>query len=228
MRRTVRYILATSNPMGDLEALEKFVKVAPDTGADAVAVIGNLMPKTAKSRDYAAFFRILSETHLPTAYIPGPEDAPIWEYLREAANTELVRPEMRNVHETFTFWKGPYLVAGAGGEILDDGEPEEKEALRYPAWVAEYHLKTLWELKDYPKIFLFYTRPFHKGLGEGGSHEVAHLIKTHNPLVAIVAGRGQKHEMLGASWVVVPGDLSEGEYSLLDLRSRKLETGNVR
>jgi Icc-related predicted phosphoesterase len=51
MRRTVRHILATSNPMGDLEALEKFVKVAPDTGADAVVVIGNLMPKTAKSRD---------------------------------------------------------------------------------------------------------------------------------------------------------------------------------
>ena len=93
MRRTVRHILATSNPVGDLEALEKFVKVAPDTGADAVVVIGNLMPKTA--------------------------------------------------------------------------------------------------------------------------------------LVALVAGRGQKHEMLGASWVVVPGDLSEGEYSLLDLRSRKLETGNV-
>jgi len=52
-------------------------------------------------------------------------------------------------------------------------------------------------------------------LGEGGSHEVAHLIKTHNPLVALVAGRGQKHETIGASWVVVPGDLSEGEYSLL-------------
>ena len=203
MRRTVRHILATSNPMGDLEALEKFVKVAPDTGADAVAVIGNLMPKTAKSRDYAAFFRILSETHLPTAYIPGPEDAPIWEYLREAANTELVRPEMRSVHETFTFWKGPYLV-------------------------AEYHLKTLWELKDYPKIFLLHTRPFHKGLGEGGSHEVAHLIKTHNPLLVVVAGKGQRHEKLGASWVVVPGDLFEGEYSLLDLRFRKLEAGNVR
>jgi len=203
MRRTVRHILTTSNPMGDLEALEKFVKVAPDTGADAVAVIGNLMPKTAKSRDYAAFFRILSETHLPTAYIPGPEDAPIWEYLREAANTELVRPEMRSVHETFTFWKGPYLV-------------------------AEYHLKTLWELKDYPKIFLLHTRPFHKGLGEGGSHEVAHLIKTHNPLLVVVAGKGQRHEKLGASWVVVPGDLFEGKYSLLDLRFRKLEAGNVR
>ena len=203
MRRTVRYILATSNPMGDLEALEKFAKVAPDTGADAVVVIGNLMPKTAKSRDYAAFFRILSETHLPTAYIPGPEDAPIWEYLREAANTELVRPEMRSVHETFTFWKGPYLV-------------------------AEYHLKTLWELKDYPKIFLLHTRPFHKGLGEGGSHEVAHLIKTHNPLLVVVAGKGQRHEKLGASWVVVPGDLFEGKYSLLDLRFRKLEAGNVR
>ena len=47
MRRTVRYILATSNPMGDLEALEKFVKLAPDTGADAIALIGNLMPKAA-------------------------------------------------------------------------------------------------------------------------------------------------------------------------------------
>jgi len=165
MRRTVRYILATSNPMGDLEALEKFVRIAPDTGADAIALIGNLMPKTAKSRDYAAFFRILSEAHLPTAYIPGPEDAPIWEYLREAANVELVHPQMRNVHETFTFWRGPYLVAGVGGEITDEGEPEEEEALRYPAWVAEYHLKALWELKDYPKIFLFHTMPYHKGLG---------------------------------------------------------------
>ncbi len=228
MRRITRYILATSNPMGDLENLEKFVQIAPDTGADAIAIIGNLMPKTAKSRDYAAFFRILSQAHLPTAYIPGPLDAPIWEYLREAANIELVHPEMRNVHETFTFWKGPYLVAGVGGTILEDGEPEEKEELRYPSWVAEYHLKALWDLKDYPKIFLLYTPPTHKGLGEGGSQEVAHLIKTHNPLVAIVAGKGQKHETLGASWVVVPGDLSEGEYSLLDLRSRKLETGNVR
>ena len=50
MRRTVRYILATSNPMGDLEALEKFVKLAPDTGADAIALIGNLMPKAANSK----------------------------------------------------------------------------------------------------------------------------------------------------------------------------------
>ena len=115
-----------------------------------------------------------------------------------------------------------------GGEIADEGEPEEHEALRYPAWVAEYRLKALWELKDYPKIFLFHTMPYHKGLNEQGSHEVAHLIKTHNPLLVLVAGKGQKHEMLGASWVVVPGDLSEGEYSLLDLRARKLETGNVR
>lgn len=132
MRRTVRYILATSNPMGDLEALEKFVKLAPDTGADAIALIGNLMPKAAKSRDYAAFFRILSEAHLPTAYVPGPQDAPIWEYLREAANVELVHPEMRNVHETFTFWRGPYLVAGVGGEIADEGEPESTRRCATP------------------------------------------------------------------------------------------------
>lgn len=151
MRRTVRYILATSNPMGDLEALEKFVKLAPDTGADAIALIGNLMPKAAKSRDYAAFFRILSEAHLPTAYVPGPQDAPIWEYLREAANVELVHPEMRNVHETFTFWRGPYLVAGVGGEIADEGEPEEHEALRYPAWVAEYRLKALGSSRTTPR-----------------------------------------------------------------------------
>lgn len=94
--------------------------------------------------------------------------------------------------------------------------------------MAEYHLKALWDLKDYPKIFLFHTAPYHKGLGEGGSHEVAHLIKTHNPLLVVVAGKGQRHEKLGASWVVVPGDLSEGEYSLLDLKARKLEAGNVR
>ncbi len=90
------------------------------------------MPKTAGSRDYAAFFRVLSEAHLPTAYIPGPLDAPIWEYLREAANIELVRPEMRNVHEAFTFWKGPYLVAGIGGEIADEANPRRRRPFATP------------------------------------------------------------------------------------------------
>lgn len=228
MRKTIRKILATSNPMGDLEALERLVQVVPETDADALVLIGNLFPKSAHTRDYGVFLRLLAQANLPTYYIPGPQDAPVWEYLREAANVELIHPHLKNVHGSFAFARGPYLVAGLGGEVVDDGKKEEEEVLRYPAWEAEYRFKVLWEVKDYPKVFLFYTHPVHKGLGEGGSQAVAEVIKTHNPLVAFVAGRGQKKELLGHSYVVVPGDLSEGEYSVFDLREHHLETGNVR
>jgi len=94
-------------------------------------------------------------------------------------------------------------------------------------------MKVLRELKDYQKVFLFATKPEHKGLGDEGSEVVAELIKTFKPRVAIVAGPNLpgadlKHEMLGTTLVVMPGSLSEGDFSVIDINSQKFETGNVR
>ncbi|MBX5479960.1 MAG: heat-stable protein [Pyrinomonas methylaliphatogenes] len=229
MRKTTRRIIATSNPRNELDKLERFTKLIPDADADALIILGNLAPRQAKTRDYARIFRLLAQIELPTFYLPGPEDAPIEEYLREAANIEVVHPQMHSVHGSYAFAPGHLLVAGLGGEIADDPDAtrEEREQLRYPGWEAEYRLKILWELKDYPKLLLFATPPAHKGLGEGGSQTVAELIKTHNPKAAFVSGKGRKQERLGDSWVIVPGSLADGEFSLVDLHEGRVEAGAI-
>jgi len=156
------------------------------------------------------------------------------DYLREAYNLEIVFPSLHGVHGSFAFAPGHVVVAGMGGEIVDrDRGREEAVRLAYPAWEAEYRLKVLRELKDYPKVFLFARMPAHKGLHESGSEELAELIKTHNPQLVVAydpgfAGSVLKHERLGKSLIVAPGALAEGDFSVVDLRDGKIETGDVR
>ena len=53
--------------------------------------------------------------------MPGPGDAPISDYLREAYNMETVFPLLRGVHGTAAFAPdGHLLFAGMGGEVDDD------------------------------------------------------------------------------------------------------------
>src|SRR6266487_3934219 len=157
LRKHVRKILATSEPLGNLEEVERLAKKVADTDVEAVAVLGSLASKSATTRAYGNLFKILAETRLPTFYIPGPEDAPLYEYLREAANMEIVYPYLRGVHATFAIAPGYIVFTGIGGTVIDDPHMlrEEVETLRYPGWEVEYQLKFLDELKDYQKVFLF-------------------------------------------------------------------------
>ncbi len=229
MRKTTRRVIAASNLLGELGKLERLIEQIPDIEADALVLLGDLAPREAGTRDYARLFRLLTHVDLPTFYLPGCQDAPIEEYLREAANIEVVHPQMHGVHGSYAFAPGHLLVAGLGGEIVDDPETarEERECLRYPGWEAEYRLKVLWELKDYPKLLLFTTPPAHKGLGEDGSQTVAELIKTYNPKAALIASTERKQERLGDSWVVMTGSLAKGEFSVIDLREERLEPGSI-
>ncbi len=235
MRKYVRKVLATANVRGNLEHLKRLGEVLQNTDADAIALVGDLAGKEKKAETYRAIFKSLASFHKPAFYVPGPGDAPVYEYLREAYNIEVVFPFLHGVHGTFGFAPGYVVFAGMGGEIVDDPDfiREEVEALRYPGWEAEYRLKVLRELKDYQKVFLFATKPKHKGLGEEGSEEVAELIKTFKPRVAIVAGPNLpgadlKHEFLGRTLVVMPGSLDEGDFVIVDINEQKFETGNVR
>ncbi len=155
---------------------------------------------------------------------------PIYEYLREAANIELVYPYLRGVHGTFAIAPGYIVFTGLGGTVIDDPHMihEELETLRYPGWEVEYRLKFLGELKDYQKVFLFSTPPEHKGFHEQGSPVLAELIKTYKPRLVLVSGKELKHEMLGTSLLVIPGSLAEGNFSVIDLRHHTVETGSVR
>jgi uncharacterized protein len=229
MRKHVSKILATSEPLGHLEEVERLAKKVADTEAEAIAVLGSLASKSATPRAYGKLFKMLAETGLPTFYIPGPEDVPIDEYLREAANIEIVYPSLRGVHGTFAMAPGYIVFTGLGGTVIDDPQMrrEELETLRYPGWEVEYRLKFLEELKDYQKVFLFSTPPEHKGFHEPGSATLAALIKSYKPRLVLVNGKEPKRELLGTSLVVMPGSLAEGNFSIIDLRQHAVETGRV-
>ena len=229
MRKHVSKLLATSEPLGHLEEVERLAKKVADTDTEAIAVLGSLASKSVTPRAYGKLFKMLAETGLPTFYIPGPEDVPIDEYLREAANIEIVYPSLRGVHGTFAIAPGYIVFTGLGGTVIDDPQMrrEELETLRYPGWEVEYRLKFLEELKDYQKVFLFSTPPEHKGFHEPGSATLAALIKSYKPRLVLVNGKEPKRELLGTSLVVMPGSLAEGNFSIIDLHQHAVETGRV-
>ncbi len=232
MRKHVRRVLATTDIAGNTEYLERLAEVIESADVDAVALIGNLASPTGtdKVEQYKAVFKAAGHFQVPVFYIPGPNDVPLYQYLREAYNIELVFPMLKGVHGKVAFGPGHVAFLGMGGHILDDEHvvPDEHAELKYPGWMVEYELKILNELKDYVKVFLFSTPPSHKGLNKEGSVTLEELIKTFAPVAAIVADNEFYHEFLGTTLVVSPGKLSNGDYSVIDLRRRKVETGDVR
>ena len=226
MRQHVNTIIATSDPLGHLEYLERFVAYATGVKADAVVVLGNLLAERAGDRTYGTLFKLLAGIGLPTFFVPGPLDVPMQEYLWEAANIETAAPYLHGVHSTFAFAPGYVVFTGFGGTIVDDVQTvrEEREALRYPGWEVEYRLRFLSELKDYQKVFLFTTMPAHKGRHEPGSQVLAEVVKSYRPRLVLVGGQEEhRQEFLGKSLVVMPGRLSRGEFSKIDLYAHTVQ-----
>jgi Icc-related predicted phosphoesterase len=220
MSKAATKIIVASRPNGDVRAVQSLVREARIRGAEAIALLGSLTPKNAERKLYGRVLTALAEDGCPAFYIPGPEDAPFTDFLREAANFEIVYPHLRGVHGTFALDHGHTVWSGVGGTVEDDPHTirDETESLRYPGWEVEYLLKFLRELKDYEKVFLFTSHPEHKGLHEKGSAILAGIIKTHNPRLVLIAGREQNREMIGTSQVIVVGSLAEGNYTFVDLR----------
>ncbi|MDR7416366.1 MAG: heat-stable protein [Armatimonadota bacterium] len=225
MWKTLRHLVLAAEPRGDADAVHRLVKAATEGGVDAIAMVGDLTGPNPTAETLASLFKILGSANLPTYHVPGPDDAPIVDYLREAYNVELVYPFMHSVHGTFSIGPGHVVFAGMGGEIIDEATRtrEEVTRLRYEAWEVEYRLKVLQELKDSLKVFLFTTPPAHRGLGEAGSQELAQLVKTYNPQLVVVRTPELRTETLGASLVVSPGFLIQGSAALFDFRERRVE-----
>ena len=129
---------------------------------------------------------------------------------------------MHGVHGTLARADDQVLVAGMGGEISDDphAERDEQSRLRYPAWEAEYRLKTIAQLDEVPlKVLLFATPPAHEGLGMRGSDVVKELIATYRARLAVFAGPSPAEAHLGRTLVVAPGPLDQGTAAMVDLRA---------
>jgi Icc-related predicted phosphoesterase len=223
MSRQIAKIVAAADARGDVGAVRQLTKEADSLGA-AIALLGNLTAPRARASEYAAVLKALAEPRLPVFYIPGPEDAPLTEFLREAANVETVYPHVHGVHGIFAMGPRNMVWSGMGGTIMDDPKSirDEHEALRYPAWEVEYRLKFLRELKDYQKIFLFTTSPAHKRLDQSGSSQLAELIKSYNPHLVLVGAVKPIYETIGNSLVVGLGSLIAGHLSVIDIRKREV------
>lgn len=217
-------IVASCEPRGQSEKVERLLEAAREDGAQVLSLLGDL-GADGEVREYARLLRLVGRADFPAFYVPGQEDTPFGKYLKEAHNTEVVFASLHGVHGPFAFAPGYLLFAGMGGEISDDPrhEREELERLSYPGWEVEYWLKTLRELKDNQKVFLFGTPPAHKDLHEGGSEIVAELVKAYSPRLVLTGGESFRRECLGTSLVVAPGRLNEGGYALVDFSEGEVE-----
>jgi Icc-related predicted phosphoesterase len=228
--RRVRRILAAADPRGDVDTVTQLLDQVDLTGADAIALIGSLTSDGSETA-HRAVLKALGPARVHTFWVPGPLDAPVAAYLRESYNMETVFPFLHGVHGTLALSPDYVLFAGMGGEIVDhpDTRREEQETLRYPGWEVEYRLKVCQALThEYPKVFLFTTVPAHKGLDQSGSEVLAELIKTYSPRVVLIAGgQGVRRELLATSLVVLPGSLARGEYALVDLQERTVESAKL-
>jgi uncharacterized protein len=221
MARLTRLVCA-ADPGGSVEAIAAVVEAAERDDAQAIAVVGNLGAGGASPQSQRAVFRALAAAHRPVFWVPGPDDAPVAAYLREAHSIEVVYGDLHGVHGTAALAPGQVVVAGLGGEIADDAdEPrDEIERLRYPRWEAEYRLKLLREWPEHERVLLFHTHPEHKGLERAGSDAVAELIGTFRPRV-VVCGGDPSSEVLGRSLIVAPGRALDGRYAVVDLHKRE-------
>lgn len=188
-------------------------------------LLGNLAGPLHDAEPLAAVLRAVGESGLPTFLLPGPRDAPVSMYLREAYNIERVFPNVHGVHGTFGFTPTYTLVAGMGGEIVDEAATprEEVGTLRYPAWEVEYRLRVLHQLRDYPKIFLFNTPPARHPGTPGRSHELEELIATHRPRIVFVRGPQFEEWLVGTSKVVAVPSLGSGHGVWADLQELTAE-----
>jgi Icc-related predicted phosphoesterase len=217
-------ILCLAEPRGDVDAVERVLRTAADHRADAVAVVGDLTAGGARA-DHRTLFRALGDGGLPTFWVPGPGDAPVAHYLREAHDVEIVHPTLRGVHGTAALAPDDHVVfAGLGGTLDDDPEAvrEEISTLRYPRWEAEYRLRILDELGAQQSVLLFATPPAHKGRDLPGSEVVAELVATHRARLVVCGGRPGT-ELIGRALVVAPGSLSDGRFAVADLHAREAE-----
>jgi uncharacterized protein len=229
MAKHIQKVLGVGGMNGEVDVLENLFEELGGEPIDAVALVGDLGAPWSKADTYRALFKALGRADLATFWIPGQNDAPISDYLRESSNMEIAYPKLRGVHATAAIGPGQVLFAGIGGEIVDDPDTvrSEEPFIRYPGWEAEYRLKVVGEFKDYAKVFLFTTRPAHKGLRESGSGVLAELINTYRPHLVITGGDEPSEETLGTSLVVCPGSIDRGRYALIDFHNSSVEFRSV-
>jgi len=111
MAQGVRKLVAVAGIGGEVHSLEQLFGEMSESGADAVAVVGDLGAPWSKADTYRAVFRALGEGKRPTFWVPGRADAPLGDYLRESYNMEIAYPHLHGVHGTVALGPGDVLFS---------------------------------------------------------------------------------------------------------------------
>jgi uncharacterized protein len=220
----VTRILCAAEPRGSASALERVIDLAGGRDVDAIALVGDLGDGHGSPEAYRAVFRAIGAAGMPAYWVPGPNDAPVGDYLREAHNIEVVFPFLHGIHGSAAFADAHVLCAGFGGEVSDDPDAprDEIDRLAYPRWEPEYRLKLLRELDEHQLVMLLWTAPAHRRRGGRGSEVLAELVATYRPRLVVCAGDAGT-EMIGRTPVVCPGSVADGHYAIADLQHREIE-----
>jgi len=186
-------------------------------------------------RIYDAFFGALAECGARSYVIPGGNDAPLDVFLQIATSSEVVAHNTHIVHHRIA---GKFVspqardmhVCGFGG-IIDHKQSEDFFVLRFSRWRALYAAEGFIEYPD-PKLLLLHTPP--RLMSEKGSELAEEIIGTVRPSHAFCGAVDglQGDRIVGTTFVVCPGAMSEGNYAIVDsltneVQYKKLEVGAI-
>ena len=110
MAKHIQKVLAVGGTNGEVGLLENLFEELRDEPIDAVALVGDLGAPWSEADTYRALFKALGHADLAAFWIPGPNDAPLGDYLRESYNMEVAYPKLRGVHATAAISPGPRAV----------------------------------------------------------------------------------------------------------------------
>ncbi len=114
-------MLCAAAPRGSRDAIEQLREVAANQDVDATVVVGDLSSGTNQRESYRSVFRAVGGFRSPVNWVPGPGDAPVATYLREAYNIEVASSLLHGIHGTLAFTPGQFaLGADADFELVGD------------------------------------------------------------------------------------------------------------
>jgi uncharacterized protein len=222
MAGRLRTLFVLAEIRGRLDLFGRLLDKLRESGADAVAVVGDLGAPWSKPSVHRRALQMLAQAETPAFWVPGRWDGPLRDYLPESSSIELVHPSLHGVHGTAAVGPGDVLFAGMGGVIHDDPRTlaGENVLIHYPGPEVHRRFKVIDAPDVQQKVFLFATAPAHKGLGMRGSEIVAEVVKTYRPRIVVVAGERAGQLSLGKSLIVWPGRAEIGWHGLVDVRAR--------
>ncbi|MDD2716968.1 MAG: hypothetical protein PHW04_13845 [Candidatus Wallbacteria bacterium] len=169
------------------------------------------------------FFKTLSLTGVPGLIVPGDSDAPL-QYLQDILKN--FQPNLLYLHQDKIDWDN-YMFLGYGGKIVENEGfvSEEHFAVYYPFSMLRYKFRKF-KYSMYPKVFILNTPPFSnldldRSEQHTGCKSINDLIVEFSPFLLLSGSANSRQgiDFVHNTWVINPGSMKDGKFSLFDLEN---------